>query len=96
MQLNKNMTAKETLENTFDLDKYKTAGGVYHQTEEAVIGAMQEYAKIKCKELLEIAADKAETKELFVNGTNGDWYDKVGKVDKDSILNVVDLESFCS
>ena len=56
--------------------------------------AMKEYARIKCEELLLLVAEKAETKELFVNGSNGGWYEKVGKVDKDSLLNAVDLDSF--
>ena len=58
--------------------------------------AMKEYARIKCEELLLLVAEKAETKELFVNGSNGGWYEKVGKVDKDSLLNAVDLDSFIS
>jgi hypothetical protein len=56
--------------------------------------AMKEFASLKCKELLEIVAEKAETREMFVNGSNGGWYDKVGKVNKDSILNAVDLKEF--
>ena len=58
--------------------------------EEAMIG----YARLKCEELLKIVAEKAQTKELFVNGSNGGWYDKVGYVDRDSILNAVDLNEF--
>lgn len=65
--------------------------------------ALQEYAKIKCQELLEIVAEKAKVK--------GNWeysggspkvlgsYSKrfVGyEADKDSILNAVNLDSFCS
>ncbi len=56
--------------------------------------AMKEFAELKCKELLEIVVQKAETKEMFVSGSNGGWYDKVGKVDKDSILTAVDLKEF--
>jgi hypothetical protein len=50
--------------------------------------AMQEYAQLKCKQLLEIASDKAEA----VYDLN-DSYRVI--VDKDSILNCVDLEKFC-
>lgn len=49
--------------------------------------AMKEYAKLKCQELLLVVAEKAEIS-----------YNKFGEeyVDKDSILNAVDLEKFCS
>ena len=50
---------------------------------------MQEYAKLKCQELLEIVAEKAEVKEYFE--LNYEW---TYTVDKDSILNAVDLDSF--
>ena len=54
--------------------------------------AMQEYTRIKCKELLEIVAEKAEVKTVSIpNGLNI----KTCVVDKDSILNVIDLEKFC-
>ncbi len=43
---------------------------------------MQEYAKLKCKELLEIVAEKAQVTDYGY------------AVSKDSILNVVDLDSF--
>ena len=63
-------------------------------TDSDITSAMKEYARLKCEELLKIVAEKAQTKELFVNGSNGGWYDKVGYVDKDSILNAVDLNEF--
>lgn len=59
--------------------------------------AMQEYAKMKCKELLDIVVDKAKTKTIYESNDQpsssfGDYeYDVV---DKDSILNAVDLDSF--
>jgi hypothetical protein len=46
--------------------------------------AMKEYAYLKCKELLEIVAEKATVIEYW-----NDWY-----VEKDSILNAVDLKQF--
>ena len=63
---------------------------------------MQEYTRIKCQELLEIVAEKAKV--------GSDWRYKGGdsnivgnytktlvyKVNKNSILNAVDLETFCS
>jgi len=52
--------------------------------------AMQEYAKLKCQELLEIVSEKAELDwEKFSN------YDSSScEIDKDSILNAVDLGEF--
>ena len=90
------MTVEEKLQEVF-LERSGTrfAKYPYNDTFDATITAMQEYAEMKCKQLLEIVAEKVETKELFVNGSNGGWYDKVGKVNKDSILNCVDIESFC-
>jgi hypothetical protein len=53
---------------------------------------MNEYAKEKCQELLEIVAEKAETKTVGFPGLNT----KTCAVDRDSILNAVDLDSFIS
>lgn len=59
--------------------------------------ALQEYAKIKCQELLEIVAEKAKTKSIYPHYVINE-YDEFEHtiVDKDSILNCVDLENFCS
>ncbi len=46
---------------------------------------MKEYAKLKCEELLEIVAEKAES--YVIGGL-------VSQVDKNSILNAVDLDEF--
>lgn len=52
----------------------------------------KDYATMKCKELLEMVAEKAEVKTVTIpNGLNI----KTCVVDVDSILNVVDLETFC-
>lgn len=50
--------------------------------------AMQEYTRIKCQELLLLVAEKAE-----ISGCSkvGGYY-----INKNSILNAVDLEKFCS
>ena len=50
-----------------------------------VLGAMKSYAKIKCQELLLLVADKAKVEEVW-----DDYY-----VNKNSVLNAVDLEKFC-
>ena len=49
---------------------------------------MQEYAKIKCQELLEIVAEKEKIKY--------EMYEEIAipYVVKDSILNAIDLDSF--
>ena len=71
-----------------------------------VLGAMKSYAKMKCQELLEIVAEKANIRHTFtsaIDGKTAHSYDKIFSaessmftVDKDSILNAVDLEKFCS
>lgn len=45
---------------------------------------MVNYAELKCKELLEILAEKADKAHI------GGW-----KLDRDDILNTVDLKKFC-
>ena len=54
------------------------------------IGSMKKYATMKCKELLEIVAEKATVKTKYKGLLNNSIF-----IDKDSILNAVDLESFC-
>ena len=82
-------------ENNIELKNKLLADGM--GTEEA----LKEFAKIKCQELLEIVAEKAriinedgdvyqQPHIFFCNGeAHKNW------VDKDSILNCVDLENFC-
>lgn len=64
-----------------------------------IIEVIQEYAKMKCKELLEIVAEKAmiDTEWEFTTGISEGYSKKlIGyNIDKDSILNAVDLETFC-
>lgn len=89
------MTAKEIISNKEQSGfECGYASDVYYHTKKDIEEMLQEYAKIKCAELLEIVAEKAETREMFINGSSGGWYDKVGKVNKDSILNSVNLETF--
>ena len=62
--------------------------------------AMKEYAKMKCKELLEIVAEKAKIRDedgdVYEQPKgfycNGELYETW--VDKDSILNAVNLNEF--
>jgi len=71
--------------------------------------AMKEYAKLKCQELLEIVVDNAmiETNNdcygkkvvkstSFTEREQGFSSTTFISVDKDSIFNSVDLDSFCS
>ncbi len=56
------------------------------------VDAFQRFAQLKCEELLEIVAEKAEVKTVTIpSGLNI----KTCVVDKDSILNCVNLENFC-
>lgn len=57
---------------------------------------MQEYAKLKCQELLEIVAEKAkaEIKYEYSGNTGSEYLDEWAVVDKYSILNAVDLDKF--
>ena len=55
-----------------------------------VAKAMIEFAELKCKELLNIVAEKAKTKTDYFGGSfRGDII-----IDKDSILNAVNLKEF--
>jgi hypothetical protein len=56
------------------------------KTQKDIVRAMQEYARLKCEELLEIVAEKAEVYRS--EGGYENW------VDKDSVLNAVDLDEF--
>jgi len=79
--------------------------------EDTVISSMQEYAKQKCQELLLIVAEKAKIKVMKKSqfGKSRKWqkvkegeeidlfsYEMQSSVDKESILNAVDLDSFIS
>jgi hypothetical protein len=55
-----------------------------------LINVMKDYAELKCKELLNIVAEKAKTKTDYFGGSfRGDII-----IDKDSILNAVNLKEF--
>ena len=68
-------------------DQTNFKNGHYFVIEEA----MKEYARLKCQELLEIVAEKAEVKTVSIpNGLNI----KTCVVDRDSVFNAVDLDKF--
>lgn len=83
----------------------------YNQNSDYRIKAMQEFAKLKCQELLLLVAEKAEvkTEKKSQYGKYRKWqkvkddeefnlfdYSMRNSVDKDSIFNAVDLDSFIS
>jgi len=94
------MTAEDFLQEHLEISCFYS--DVYEETvcfSKDVQKAMKEYARLKCKELLEIVAKKAKTKTVYEandqpSSSFGDYEYEV--VDKDSILNAVDLEEFCS
>jgi len=64
-----------------------------------IIEVIQEYAKMKCKELLEIVAEKAKIINTSTDETYSVFYLDNSydlEIDKISILDAVDLEIFCS
>lgn len=80
------MTAEEYLE---EMDK--SSNDINDIIEEAIVG----YARLKCQELLLLVAEKAKTKvkDGYIETTfKKEWIE----IDRDSILNAVDLENFCS
>jgi hypothetical protein len=93
------MTAKEILvkngvfqtedvNQRFNLDVTRDC---YIKTQKDIVKSMQEYAMEKCKDLLEILINKAEVKTVTIpNGLNI----KTCVVDRDSMLNAVDLNEF--
>ena len=60
---------------------------------------MVEYARMKCQELLLLVAEKARIiEDGDVDNPYEEYFLDLGgslRVDKDSILNVIDLEKFC-
>jgi hypothetical protein len=71
MQGNEGMEFRDVIDNLYD---------------DVILMCMRDYAELKCKELLEIVAEKAEVR-LGISFCNY-------VVDKDSILNAVDLKEF--
>jgi len=66
--------------------------------------AIKDYAKLKCKELLEIVAEKALIEETYVSPVDGTITNRFSYafgaenteyiIDYDSILNAVNLDEF--
>ena len=81
------MTAKEVIMD--GNEGYKFIDVIDNLTENDILDCMHEFAKQKCQELLLIVAEKAE---IEWDGMN-DCTD-IAHIDKDSIFNAVDLDSF--
>ena len=86
----KSTTAEEILEKHWKLKTDFPMDDVIKLNMQYCVESMQEYATMKCKELLEIVAEKATVKTKYKGLLNNSIF-----IDKDSILNTVDLESFC-
>jgi hypothetical protein len=88
------MTAEEILK-----DKAGDAWEFTYNCEVVPVDYAKDFARLKCQELLEIVAEKAKTKTIWESdgqpsSSFPDSYYEV--IDKDSILNAVDLNSFIS
>jgi len=89
------MTAEDFLQEHLEIsyfynDKYDKMCCLSNDVQKA----MKEYAKLKCQELLLLVAEKAKVTTIW-EGTIGSEYVDYD-VDRDSIINAVDLETFCS
>lgn len=90
------MTAEDILnkQNCNGYVQGEVFGDFYYETSE-IIDAMKEYARLKCEELLKIVAEKAKASiEYTYSGNVGEYRDEWAIINKDSILNAVDLNEF--
>ena len=101
------MTAEDFLQEHLEISHFFS--DAYEETvcfSKDVQKAMKEYTKLKCQELLLLVAEKATIRHTFTSAIDGKTihsYDKIFStensmftIDKDSILNAVDLETFIS
>jgi len=101
------MTAKEAImRGNEGMDFRDVIDNLY---DDVILMFMRDYTELKCKELLEIVAEKVKIEvapeglnkrsidvyESYERGGHGEpnWCTKIS-VDKDSILNAVDLKEF--
>jgi len=92
----KTQLTKPLYQNSFDGDSYHSYILFENMNKilEEQTAIAKEYTKQKCQELLLLVAEKAKIKE---NRSMSNGYDYTERyIDKDSILNCVDLEEFCS
>lgn len=61
-----------------------------------IVSALEGFAKLKCEELLVIVAEKAkaEIKYEYSGNTGSEYLDEWAVIDKNSILNAVNLNEF--
>jgi hypothetical protein len=87
------MTAKEFIDDK--QNKHFSTFGVFADTNSKIADWVGEFARIKGKKILEVAAKKAKTEEkYFPHELGRGSYREVGKVDQDSILNAINLDEF--
>lgn len=87
------MTAEEILKK--HLDGWWKAQIGHHPHIENVLEAMKEYAKLKCEELLKIVVENVKTENIYPKYVLNE-FDEFEHiiVNKESILNAVDLDEF--
>jgi len=79
----------------FKMDEnHKNVGDYICINQGALEEALNSFAKLKCQELLLLVAEKAKVTTIWEGNTGSEYVDY--DVDRDSILNAVDLETFCS
>lgn len=95
------MTTEDFLQEHLEISHFYS--DIYEETvcfSKDVQKAMKEYTKLKCQELLLLVAEKVRIiEDGDVDNPYEEYFLDLGgslRVDKDSILNAVDLETFCS
>jgi hypothetical protein len=97
---------KPLYKNSFDGDSYHSY--ILFENMDKILEEQtiisKKYAELKCKELLEIVAEKAEIQNEYYSTLTGQTKENVGQefwtdweklsINKDSILNAVDLKEF--
>ena len=76
------MTAREVIMDGNEGYRFKDV--IDNLTEDCILDCMKEYARLKCEELLEIVADNVYAQVEY----------DCAIVEKDSIFDAVDLDSF--
>ena len=98
----KNMRTEDFIKtHMFKMDEnHKNVGDYICINQGALEEALNSFAKLKCQELLLLVAEKVRIiEDGDVDNPYEEYFLDLGgylRVDKDSILNAVDLETFCS
>jgi hypothetical protein len=92
------MTAEQKFEKFFNsFPRYGTT--LAEDWKKEIVELSKDFTEQKCKELLEIVAEKAKIKKEYYRDSNlksnyGDPEIEIMVIDKDSILNAVNLKEF--